>query len=88
MGLSRAQQPHSGARGPGRDANVQSRNPQNERPKFLLFSLFLTLFSDCCVPTAGTWLCPNRMVPQGGWWAMLLHRDAPHSDTALGDPSC
>lgn len=39
--------------GPGRDTNVQSRNPQKERPKFLLFffSLF-TLFSDCCIPSA------------------------------------
>lgn len=41
MALSRAQQPHSGTRGPGREANVQSRNPQKERPKFLLFPLSL-----------------------------------------------
>lgn len=53
MGLSRAQQPHSGTRGPGRDANVQSRNPQKERPKFLCgaFSLsFLLCFQIVASP--------------------------------------
>lgn len=54
---------------------------------YYFFFLFLTLFSDCCIPTAGTWLCPIRMVPQGGWWDMLLHTDAPHRNPPLIHPA-
>lgn len=80
---------HSQARGgPGRDTNVQSRNPQKGKAEFLpIFFSFFPCFQMAASPLSVPWLCPwQDGSSRGGQWDTLPHRDAPRGVPSPGSP--